>query len=209
MVTGEWFKRWPLSEPPANFVAKQGSVEKAQKLWRSKKVEVSIVRRRLVWTRTYSQQQLKRVFKSRGAENTTAGVRSLHLEDGAPRKKSEVQMYMILYYDTRIRETVVKRWAEDRVPSLEYRVELDIPEDEVEPCESYNMKDQKIPITYKNAIAQELYEAESEMIKMEVRSQREAWYEGSRTVRTDDEDQREILVREYQRYVHSLLQRHP
>ena len=79
------------------------------------------------------EQQIKRVFKSKRTENTVGSWRNLHLEDGAPRKRSELQMYMILYYDSRIRETVVKRWAEDRVPSLESRVEVNIPEDEIEP----------------------------------------------------------------------------
>ena len=109
-------------------------------------------------------------------------------------------MYMILYYDTRIREVVVKRWAEDGVKSLESRVEVNIPEDEIEPCESYTLKDPKIPIAYKNAIAQKLYEAESETLKAEVRKQKEAWRNG-KTVRTDDEDERLELVRQYQKCV--------
>ena len=43
MIIKEWFERWPLSEPPAELVEKnQGAVEKATKVWRNKKVEVSI-----------------------------------------------------------------------------------------------------------------------------------------------------------------------
>jgi hypothetical protein len=148
------------------------------------------------------QQQIKRIFKSKSNENATRSTRNLHLDEGLPRKRSEVQMYMILYYDTRIRQVVVKRWAEDRVPSMESRVEVTIPEGEIESHESFTLRDPKIPITYKNAIAEKLYKAESEVIKAEVRSQREAWHDG-KTVRTDDEDERLALVREYQKYVRS------
>jgi hypothetical protein len=147
------------------------------------------------------QQQIKRIFKTKSVENALGSHRNLHLEEGAARKKSEVQMYMILYYDDRIREIVVRRWAEDRVPSLESRVEVPIPEDQIDPQDSFTMKDPKIPITYKTAVAQELYNAEPEVIKANVRSHREAYGPGGKTVRTDDEDERLTLVREYQRYV--------
>ena len=66
----------------------------------------------------------------------TGSRRNLHLEDPVPWKKSEVQMYMVLYYDTRIQTTVVKRWAEDGVPNLESRVEVNVPESEIDPISS-------------------------------------------------------------------------
>ena len=115
--------------------------------------------------------------------------------------KTEVQMYMILYYDTRIRETVVKRWEKDRVECMESRVEVNIPESEIDPEDSFLMKDPKIPISYKNAIAQKLYDAESEVIKAEVLLQREARHMSGRTVRTENEGERLALVREYHKYV--------
>ena len=115
-------------------------------------------------------------------------------------------MYMILYYDARIREIVVNEWAMDRVEKLESRVEVNIPEEEIESHESFSLKDPKIPIAYKNAIAQRLYDAESEDIKVEVRKQREAWHSdySLKTVRTSDEDERLELVRQYQRYVSKI-----
>ncbi|KAF9782108.1 hypothetical protein BJ322DRAFT_1110992 [Thelephora terrestris] len=182
MVIEEWFKRWPLSEPPAELVEKKGTVEKAKKVWKEKRID-----------------QIKRVFKARGADVIVASRRNLHLEDSAPRKKSEVQMYMILYYDSRIRQTVVESWAEDGVPCLESRVEVNIPESEIEPHDSFTLKDPKIPISYKHAIARKLYDAESAAIKAEVRLQRETWHENGRTVRTTDEDERLSLVRDYQK----------
>lgn len=109
-------------------------------------------------------------------------------------------MYMILHYETRIRKTVVKCWAENCIPSLESQVKVNIPEDEIEPHESYTFKDLKIPIAYKNAIATQLYEAESETFKTEVRKQKEAWRDG-KTVHTDDENKWLELVCEYQKCV--------
>ena len=107
-------------------------------------------------------------------------------------------MYMILYYDDRIRETVASRWAKVRVPNLECTVEVNVPESEISREDSFLLKDPRIPITFKNEIAQELYEAESKEIKAKVRSERETWQPGSdQTVRTDDEDDRLALVREY------------
>ena len=148
---------------------------------------------------------MKRVFKSKGVENVVASNRNLHLEDGVPRKRSEVQMYMILYYDTRIRETVLKRWAEEGKPGLESTAQVNIQENEIEPYESFDMKDTKVPIWFKHSVALKLYEAEPEEVKVEVRSKREAWHEDGRTVHTADNEERLNLIRDYQKYVHILL----
>ena len=43
-VIKEWFELWPLSEPPSELVEKEGTLEKARKAWRGKKIEVSTVR---------------------------------------------------------------------------------------------------------------------------------------------------------------------
>jgi hypothetical protein len=108
-------------------------------------------------------------------------------------------MYMILYYDTRIREVVVKCWAEDQVECMEFGAEANVPENDIDPQDSFILKDLRIPIAYKTAIAQKLYAAESEVIKAEVRTQREAWQPGGKTVRTNDEDEQRALVEEIQR----------
>jgi hypothetical protein len=203
-IIEEWFEKWPLSPPSDDLVEKEGSVEKATKVLRTRKVDVSI---NITSDAKHDpnlppQQQIKRTFKTKGNDNS-ALLRNLGLEDGLPRKKSEVQMYMILYYETRIRETVVKRWAEDHVPSLESRDEVREPDEEIEPHESFDLTDPKIPISFKNSIAQTLYNAEPEVFKAEVRRQREAWHSDNnvKTVRTNDEDERLTLVRQYQKYV--------
>jgi hypothetical protein len=117
-------------------------------------------------------------------------------------------MYMILYYDTRIREVIVKRWeGGDRVESMEWKGGITIPDEDIEPHESFTFKDPKIPISYKKAIAEILYNAESDVTKAEVRRQREAWYSDGtlRTVLTDNDEERLTLVRQYQKYVELWL----
>jgi len=115
---------------------------------------------------------------------------------------------MILHYD-RIRDVITKRWEErDRVPSLEFSV-TDVPEGLFDFRDSPVVKDQKIPLYYKKFVAKELYQDEPETVKAEVRAHREAWHCGlDKTVRTDDEDERLQLVREYDRYVSRRLHCH-
>jgi hypothetical protein len=54
MIMEEWFKLWPLAEPPAELVEKKGPVEKAQRVLKDRKIDVSVLERRLVLTLTYS-----------------------------------------------------------------------------------------------------------------------------------------------------------
>lgn len=54
MITEEFFKRWPLTEPPAELVGETGSIEKAMKAWRDRRIGVSISQRRAVFSWTYS-----------------------------------------------------------------------------------------------------------------------------------------------------------
>jgi hypothetical protein len=81
MVTEEWFKRWPLSEPPADLVEKKESVEKAQKVWKEKKVDVSILDRHLVSARTYPSTADKA-----GVQGEGYGTRSSKPPEPPPRR---------------------------------------------------------------------------------------------------------------------------
>lgn len=110
---------------------------------------------------------------------------------------------MTLYYDSRIRQTVLSRWEKQHPPSMECRIEFKIPEGDIEPHESCLYRDTKIPITFKNAIAQELYENETEMIKADVRSKREECV--TKTVYNTSGSERMELVHYYQKYVHSCF----
>ena len=102
---------------------------------------------------------------------------------------------MGLYYDTRIRKVVVEKWAEANLPNMDFSHE-EIPEKEVDPEDSSLFKDTKVPLFFKNLIAQELYDAEEVAIKEEVRSTRETELL-VKTVYDANEEDRLELVREY------------
>ena len=104
---------------------------------------------------------------------------------------------MSLYYDTRIRPIVVKKWAEANIPNMDFSRE-EVPEEEVDPEDSALFKDTKVPLFFKNLIAQQLYDVEEEEIKSEVRSKRDAEIL-IMTVYDADEEARLELVREYHR----------
>lgn len=104
---------------------------------------------------------------------------------------------MSLYYDTRIRPVVVKRWAEANLPNMDFS-RKEVPEEEVDPEDSSLFKDTKIPLFFKNLVAQQLYDAEDDAIKEVVRSQRDA-VSLVKTVHNTDEEGRLELVREYQK----------
>lgn len=75
---------------------------------------------------------------------------------------------------------------------------LDIPEDQIDPEDSALLRDNKIPLSYKNQIAQELYDAEEEEIKQAVRSKRDAELL-IQTVYSVNEEERLELVQAYQK----------
>ena len=115
-------------------------------------------------------QQIKRVFKTISDDTGVGGRRALNLEVGC-RKWSEIQAYMSLYYDTRIREAVVKEWNEANITTMGFSGSYpEVPENQVDPEDSHLFKDRKIPLCFKRNVAQRLYEAEEEEIKDVVRS---------------------------------------
>ena len=106
---------------------------------------------------------------------------------------------MALYYDTRIRPVVVKRWTEAKITNMDFS-HIEVPEDQIDPEDSSLLKDTKIPLSFKNQIAQELYDAEDEAIKAAVRSKRET-ESAIKTVYNASDEERMVLVQEYQRLV--------
>jgi len=194
-----WFKAWPLPEPSPDIVQKEGSVEKATKADRKRRVGVSTITCQRVNLSSPSTQQLKRVFKTGTNDGMTGGRRNLHLENPAPRRRSEVQVYMTLYYDARVRPTVIERWAEADITNMNFgRSDVTIPEDEVDPEDSALFKDTKIPLCFKNHVARELYSTEEEEIKEAVRLKRQADF-SIRSVYDASEEDRLELVRDYQK----------
>lgn len=151
-------------------------------------------------------QQIKRVFKAASDDIAAGGRRNLKLEDGPPRKRTEVQVYMSLYYDTRIRQTVVKEWADAGIPNMDFsRPGQDIPEDQVDPEDSSTFKDTDVPLCFKNDVAHRLYENEEDEIKEVVRSTRDN-RPLIKTVYGTSGEERLELVREYQKYTSYFMQ---
>jgi hypothetical protein len=194
-----WFKRFPLEDPTPVAVQEAGSEAKAAAQGKAKKIKVSQTRNQFIDTTSPLVQQIKRFF-SRTSDSGSTNRSNLHLEDSVPRRLSELHTYMTLYYDTRVRKTVLARWEEDRIPQLESNITTEIPEDEVRPEDSVFFKDMRIPICYKQAIAQELWENEGEAIKAEVRSHRNTEV-ATKTVYDTDGEERLKLLREYIKWV--------
>lgn len=137
------------------------------------------------------------MFKNTTSDDTTmGGQQTLNLEVSS-RKMSEVQMYMSLYYDMRIRSTVVKEWKETKIPNMDFSgLHPEVPENQIDPKDSHLFKDIKIPLCFKRSVAQRLYEAEEE----EVQSKHEQRLL-IKTIYVIGEEERLELVQEYQKYV--------
>ena len=105
---------------------------------------------------------------------------------------------MSLFYDTRVRPTVVEEWAQAAIPNMDFSRE-EVPEDQVDPEDSSLLKDTKIPLCFKNHVAQRLYETEKDEIKEAVRLAREA-DSLIKSVYDASEEERLELVRDYQKY---------
>jgi hypothetical protein len=126
----------------------------------------------------------------------TGGRRNLRLESGN-RRRTEVQIYMVLFYDTRIRPTVLKEWAKVNLPNMDLS-RPEIPEEDVDPEDSHLFKDTKVLLCFKNEVARGLYEKEDEEIKSIVRARREQDLL-IKSVHNADEQVRLELVHEYQK----------
>ena len=148
-----------------------------------------------------SIQQIKRAFGPARDDSATGGRRNLRLDDHLPRKRSELQVYMALYYEDRIRETVVERWAGVGATGLNFSASEEPAE--IDPEDSSLLRDTKIPLCFKNQIAKELYDAEEEEIKELVRYRRTSEAKVN-TVYNTNKRERSELVRDYQRLAVSL-----
>ena len=104
---------------------------------------------------------------------------------------------MTLFYDTRIRPVVVERWPAANITNMSF-ASSDVPDAQVDPEDSALLKDTKIALSFKNQIAQELYDAEEEGVKEAVRSKRQADLLLKTAYNVSEEDRLE-LIREYQK----------
>ena len=95
---------------------------------------------------------------------------SLNLTAGPPKKKAALQTYVKLYWESKIKQEVIDRWAP--TPETDLFNEADIGEDQVA-WEELTPMEKNIPLWFRMKIGRELYEVEPDKIKVEVDQIRE------------------------------------
>jgi hypothetical protein len=103
--------------------------------------------------------------RSKNGLNGGGSSAGLNLTGGAPKKKAALQMYVKTYWETKVRQEVINRWAP--TPETDLFDEADIGEDQVA-WEALTPMEKSIPLWFRMKIGRELYEAESDEIKAEV-----------------------------------------
>lgn len=94
----------------------------------------------------------------------------MNLTAGAPKKKAAVQTYVKHYWEGKIKQEVINRWAP--TPETDLFDEADIGEDQVA-WEALTPMEKIIPLAFRMKIGRELYEAESDEFKAEIDRLRE------------------------------------
>ena len=123
---------------------------------------------------------------------------SLNLTTGPPKKKAAVQTYVKHYWDTKIKEEVIKQWAP--TPETNLFDENDIGEDQVA-SEELTPMEKNILLWFCMEIGRKLYEAESSEIKAEVDRLQEQEKENAVSVRaaatafTTEEERLRVMQR--------------
>ena len=121
---------------------------------------------------------------------------NLNLTAGAPKRKAAVQTYVKRYWDTKVKQEVIKRWAP--TPETDLFDEADIGEDQV-PWEAMSPMEKNIPLWFRMEIGRKLYEAESDEVKAEIDQLRDHEKEAAITTRSSattfatDEERREVM----------------
>ena len=90
---------------------------------------------------------------------------SLNLTAGRPKKKAAVQTYVKHYWESKIKQKVIDKWAP--TPETDLFNEADIGEDQVA-WEGLTPMEKNIPLWFRMEIGREMYEAEPDEIKVEI-----------------------------------------
>jgi len=107
-------------------------------------------------------------------------------------------MYVKHYWDTKVKQEVINKWAP--TPETDLFNETDIGEDQVA-WEALTPMEKNIPLWFRMEIGRGLYEAESDEVKLEIDRLREQEKEEAVAVRTSsttfatDEERREVMKR--------------
>lgn len=100
---------------------------------------------------------------------------------------------MNLFYDSRIRATVEKRWATEGKKKPKAVVAAEIAEDNALSEQASGSEGPKIEIWFKVKIATELWQNETESIKKEVRARREEEVAIKTVFNTEGKERIELL----------------
>lgn len=100
-------------------------------------------------------------------EGSSTGI---NLTTGPPKKKAALQAYVKYYWESRIKQTILDRWAP--TPETDLFGETENGEDQVA-WEAMTPMEKNIPLWFRMKVAHELYEGEPEEIKAEVNRRRE------------------------------------
>ena len=141
------------------------------------------------------------MFNQRRSKHGVSGEGSsanLNLTTGPPKKKAAVQTYVKQYWDAKIKQEVINKWA----PTAETDLfdEADIGEDQVE-WEELTPMEKDIPLWFRMDVGRKLYEAESDEVKAEIDRLREREKEDAVAARTSsttfatDKERREVMKR--------------
>ena len=94
----------------------------------------------------------------------------LNLTAGPPRKKAAVQMYVKKYWESKVKQEVIDKWAP--TPETDLFDKADIGEDQVS-WEALTPMEKNIPLWFRMKVGRDLYEAESDEVKAEIDRLRE------------------------------------
>jgi len=124
-------------------------------------------------------------------EGSSTGV---NLTAGPPKKKAALQAYVKYYWESKVKQAVLDRWAP--TPETDLFGEIENGEDQVA-WEAMMPMEKNIPLWFRMEVARKLYERESEEIKAEVDRRREEEKQtaiASLTTAFETEDERLLIM---------------
>ena len=125
----------------------------------------------------------------------------LKLTAGPPKKKAPLQAYVKYYWESKVKQAVLDRWAP--TPETDLFGETENGEDQVA-WEAMMPMEKNIPLWFRMKVARELYDRESEEVKADVDRRREEEKRtavASSTVTFETEKERLIVMDRFDKRV--------
>ena len=149
---------------------------------------------------SHDQQIYRWMFNRTRSKHGVSGEgssASLNLTAGPPKKKAAVQTYVKHYWQSKVKQEVINRWAP--TPETDLFDESDIGQDQVA-WEALTPMEKDIPLWFRMRIGRELYEAESDEIKAEIDRLREQEKDDVAAARTpntfaSEEERMQVMTR--------------